>query len=94
MVKHLAEQLVELARGTGDLTTNERGRVTFTHRFSAARRDGLFTSSGYVVTNRTWLRVSASGYRTTFMPLDRQSGRGRDLHDETPICVTVPIGRR
>jgi hypothetical protein len=83
----------DLPQGAKGLTTDERGHVTFTQEFFAAGQYSLFRDSGYVSTGRVWLRVTATGYRTTYMPLDRQSGRPRDIHDETPLFVTVPVGR-
>ncbi len=80
-------------QGTTELTTDEDGYVRFTHKFFASGRRGLFVNSGYVDTTGVWLRVTVSGYRTTYMPVDRQSVRPRDIHDESPICVTVPVGR-
>ena len=80
-------------QGTIELTTDEHGYAQFRHEFFAAGTDRLPTDSGYVDTTGVWLRVTATGYRTTYMPLDRQSVRPRDIHDETPICVTVPVGK-
>lgn len=87
-------EVVELPGDPRQLTTDKRGFTKFTHRFHAAGSDGIFRDSGYVDTGRTWLRVSSPGYVTTILPLDRQSIRPRDIHDESPLFVTVPVGKR
>ncbi|MEZ6058129.1 MAG: hypothetical protein R3C01_15630 [Planctomycetaceae bacterium] len=75
------------------LTTNNRGYTQFSHRFNAAGNDGLFTKSGYVDTRQVWLRVTCPGYVTTYLPIDQQSARPRDIKNSTPIWVTVPIAK-
>jgi len=86
-------EIIESGQSGERLTTDERGYTTFTHEFFAAGTDGLFTNSGYVDTRRVWLRITAPGYRTTFMPVDGQSARARDIDDESPIFVTIPVGK-
>lgn len=80
-------------RGPGDLKTDGHGTVRLKHKFFAAGQDGLFGNSGYVDTRRVWLRVTVDGYRTTYMPIDGQSTRPRELDDESPIFVTIPVGK-
>lgn len=75
------------------LITNDRGQVQFVHAFFAAGSDGLFETSGYVRTNGVWLRVTAPGYATTYLPIDQQSGRGRSITDDSTILVTVPVAK-
>ena len=43
-------------------------------------------------TARVWLRITASNDKSTIVHLDGQSFRPRDINDETPIVVTVPLG--
>ncbi|MEK6238034.1 MAG: hypothetical protein N2C14_25250, partial [Planctomycetales bacterium] len=78
----------------GSQATDQYGRVMFKHRFHATGRINAFEDSGYVQTNNVWLRVTAKGYATTFLPLDRQGARARDLHDLTPLYATVPMGKQ
>ncbi len=73
--------------------TDARGQASFPCEFFAAGQDGMLQNSGYVDTRRVWLRVTASGYHVTYMPLDRQSSRVRDIEDKTPLFVTVPVGK-
>ena len=73
--------------------TDARGQTSFPCEFFAAGQDGLFQHSGYVDTRRVWLRVTAPGYHVTYMPLDRQSARARDIEDKSPLFVTVPVGK-
>lgn len=77
----------------GKLITSQQGRTDFSHRFWAAGSSGMFEKTGYVDTGNVWIRVTAEGYRTTYIPLDRQSIRVRDIKDDSPIFVTVPIGK-
>jgi len=86
--------VVELEGDGNPLTTDEYGRTTFAHKFFAAGSRGSSKDSGYVNTHAVWLRVSAPDYPTTFMPLDGQSSRTRNIDDETPIYATVPIGKK
>jgi hypothetical protein len=83
---------IVLPDGTAPVT-DHRGRARFRCGFFASGTDGLFKQSGYVDTKQVWLRVSAPGYAKTYMPVDQQSPRPRDLRDQTPICVTAPVGR-
>jgi hypothetical protein len=83
-----------LAGDDAELITDKRGRTKFAYRFHAAGSDGMFKNSGYVDTKTIWLRVTAPGYATTLLPLDRQSVRPRDIDDDTPLFVTVPVGKR
>lgn len=81
------------ARNDQKVTTDDSGRAEFPCRFSAYGSDSLFHKSGYVDTDGVWLRVTAKGYHTTYMPVDRQSLRPRDIKDETPVFVTVPVAK-
>jgi hypothetical protein len=73
--------------------TDLEGRCRFTHSFHAAGTRGLLRDSGYVETKEVWLRVSASGGAPAIVPLDRQSILPRDIHDETPLWMTVVLSR-
>lgn len=73
--------------------TDTKGRCHFDYRFFAAGSEGLFRHSGYVDTSKVWLRISAADRPTTLVPLDRQSVRPRDIHDLTPIIVTVVLNK-
>lgn len=74
-------------------STDDTGRAEFRCLFFAAGTESLFQESGYVDTDGVWLRVSAEGYHTTYIPVDRQSIRPRNINDDTPILVTVPVGK-
>ena len=87
-------EVIELIDGTTSLKTDQNGRTTFSNRFRASGTKGLFSDIGSVRTDDLWLRVSAPGYTTTYMPIDQQSYHSRDLHDKRPIHVSVPIGKR
>jgi len=76
------------------LTTNDDGYATFAHSFFATGRDSPFTESGNVKTSGIWLRITAPGYRPTLVPVDQQSTQSRDIQDESPILVTVPVGKQ
>ena len=73
--------------------SDRSGRTQFQHRFFAYGSRSWLHNSGRVRTNRLWLRVTAEGYRTPSMPVDRQSILPRDIEDDTPILVTVPVGK-
>jgi hypothetical protein len=78
---------------TKTYTTDSEGRCRFKFAFHAAGSSGTFRDSGYVDTSQAWIRVSAPARGATLVPLDRQSGRPRDLHDETPVFVTVVLNK-
>jgi hypothetical protein len=73
--------------------TNSAGRCQFSHRFWAAGSEGLLEDTGYVDTARTWLKVSAPGRPSTLISLDRQSLGNKDLHDTSPLFVTVALNQ-
>lgn len=87
-----AFKVIPLGNGAA-LTTDDRGYAQFAHRFFAAGSDGLFTKEGYVDTAQVWLRVSRPGYATTYLAIDQQSGKPRDIRNDTPIWVTVPVAK-
>lgn len=93
---HLKSEFIPatLEPGVGELVTDSQGWCTFPHRFFASGSEDRFGESGYVDTSGTWLRVSAQGRGAILIPLDRQSIRPRDINDETPLCVTVPLRRQ
>lgn len=78
----------------GSFSTDTDGYCNFDHSFWATGRDNLFYSSGNVDTRRVWLRVTASGYASTYLPIDQQSMQLRDINDKSPIWVTIPIGKQ
>lgn len=86
--------MIELAGDKKGVITNEQGSAKFRQHFRAGGTDGLFRKSGYVDTRRTWLRVTAPNYQTTLMPMDGQSAYLRDVNDETPLFITVPVGKK
>jgi hypothetical protein len=75
--------------------TDDHGRCQFSYHFFAAMETWYYCfgrykhTTGSVRTTGTWLRVTAAGRPTALIPLDRQSLKGRDLNDDTPIYVTV-----
>lgn len=73
--------------------TDSAGRAKFDYPFWASGSSGLWADSGYVDTSNVWLRVRAAGRTTALIPLDRQSTRPRDIHDLSPIVVTVVLNR-
>lgn len=73
--------------------TDDSGRAEFPYRFSAAGSSSFFHYSGSVETRAVWLRIQGEGYVTTYIPVDRQSLRTRNIDDETPIFVTVPVAK-
>jgi hypothetical protein len=77
----------------GKLVTDERGHTEFSHRFFAAGSTSPFDNSGYVDTGKVWLRVTAEDYCTTYMPVDRQTIRTRNMKEDSPIYVTIPVGK-
>ncbi len=77
----------------GKLVTNDSGQLEFRHRFKAAGSSDIFEQSGSVDTGKVWLRVTAEGYCTTYMPVDRQSMRTRNIKEDSPIIVTIPVGK-
>lgn len=91
-VVNRAFEIIPLANDMA-LTTDDRGRTQFSHRFFAAGSDGLFGETGYVVTGRVWLRVTCPGYVETYLAIDQQSTNPRDIKNDTPIWVTVRVGK-
>ena len=73
--------------------TNSEGRCRFKFAFHAAGSSGTFRDSGYVDTSQVWIRVSAPARGSTLVPLDRRSVCPRDIHDETPVVVTVVLNK-
>lgn len=74
--------------------TNSEGRCSFSYSFPAAGSSGFFRETGYVDTSKTWLRVEAMDRPIALVLLDRQSVRPRDIHDLTPVVVTVVANTR
>lgn len=93
VVEDLDQEFTPIADAPADLRTNTRGQVEFEHMFWAYGSQGVFDNGGAFRPNKTWLRVKADGYRATYMPVDGQTARTRDLRDTSPILVTVPLGR-
>lgn len=81
------------AQTTKRALTDANGIVRFEYAFWAAGSDGLWDDSGYVDTSRVWLRIRASDRPAALISLDRQSVRPRDIHDLTPIVVTVVLNK-
>lgn len=79
---------------TQPLITDESGRTDFLYSFFAAGTENMLEDSSYVDTRRNWLRVMSPGYATTLMPIDRQSTRPQDIRDDSPVFVTVPLGKQ
>lgn len=77
-----------------DPLTNHRGQMEFTHHFYATGRRGLFVNSGHVRPAGVWLRITCPGYVETYLPIDQQSTSGRDIEDDSPITVIVPVAKR
>ena len=74
-------------------TTDSNGICRFRHAFSAGGRSGIFQHSGSVYTSDVWIRVSAPGRPSTLVSLQRRSAGARDVHDETPVFVTVVLNK-
>ena len=87
-----AFEVISLVNGVA-LTTDDRGHAQFSHRFFAAGSDGLFTKTGYVVTGRVWLRVTCPGHVKTYLAIDQQSANPRDITNDAPIWITVPVAK-
>lgn len=73
--------------------TDFNGNCRFSYRFWAWGSDSFVTRSGYVDTSSVWLRVTAPDRPPALIPLDRQSSGPRDIHDETPLFVTVVLNK-
>ena len=73
--------------------TDSNGLCSFSYPFSASGSDGPLVHSGAVLVSRAWLRVSALDRPSTLIPVDRQSVRGRDIDDNTPLVVTVVLNK-
>jgi len=83
-----------VVKSSDQIPTNDRGYVELLAEFQAGGRDGAFGDTGAVYMSGVWLRVTAPGYHATFMRVDGQSIGARDIHDESPIYVTIPVGKR
>lgn len=88
-----AFSVIEVAPSQTYVTTNERGETSFKHEFFAYGSINAFEDIGYVRLAGVWLRVTASGYQSTILPVDGQSVRPRNIRDKTPVVVTVPLGK-
>jgi hypothetical protein len=75
------------------LRTDARGICRFTHRFSAAGMAGTFRHSSAIRTAGVWVRASADGFGTAFIPLDGQGSR-RDIDNRSPVLATISLSRQ
>ena len=73
--------------------TDSDGIARFEYAFWTAGSDGPWENSGYVDTSCVWVRILAPDRLMALVPLDRQSVRPRDIHDLTPIVVTVVLNK-
>lgn len=72
--------------------TGEAGTVEISWPFHASIGKGALGTSGSVLSN-TWVQISPPGYSTVVLPLDGQSTRRRDYHDENLIVLTVLLSK-
>jgi hypothetical protein len=73
--------------------TNAEGLCRFEHRFRAGGSWSRGRSQGFVDLSRTWIKVSAPGRKSTFVPLDHKSTSPRNPDDQTPIVTTVALSK-
>ena len=72
--------------------TDEDGFAIFTHRFRAFGSDSRFKSTGVVMTSSAWVSIEAPGYSTIIVPVSEEV-RGRDIKNQSPLYVTVLMGK-
>jgi hypothetical protein len=70
-------------------STDSYGICSFQYQFTAITSDAWFHHTGSVRIQDAWVHVSAPGRPDALIPIDRQGIYPRDIHDESPICVTV-----
>jgi hypothetical protein len=71
--------------------TTDSGETTFDTSFPAGGTDYLWNHAGSVVFTATCVEASAPGYTTRALPLTALVGRGRDLHDDSPVRLSLAL---
>jgi len=74
-------------------STDSYGMCSFQYQFTAITSDSWFHHTGNVRVQEAWVQISAAGRPDALVPIDRQGIYPRDIHDKSPIVVSVVMNR-
>ncbi len=73
--------------------TDADGMARLSYEFRATGTSCLYFETGVVSFGDRFIHVAAEGHETAVFRLASRIGESRDVHDERPITITVPMKR-